>query len=354
MQGLPSSQVALLFLETQPSTLSHVSVVHGLPSSHAPMALGTPTHWPPLQASTDVHALPSSHGLAAASCAQPVVGAHVSSVQRFLSSQSTGWPRHCPSTQLSFAVHALPSEQEVFAGLLVLTQAPLAVSQLWLVHGSPSVQVLSVPLTQTLAAQTSPMVQASPSSHGETLAANVQPVAGSQPSTVHGFLSSQSTPMPEQLPFTHASFTVQAEPSSHGPPGATAEFAHLPELVSQTSVVQALLSLQVFAWPGTQTLATHASPTVQRSPSVHGSPPAAVAVQPLAGSQASVVQGLPSSQVRYSPGVHTPPTHVSPCVQVLPSALQLPTVGVCWQAKDAATQVSVVHALLSSQLTGAA
>jgi hypothetical protein len=75
-----------------------------------------------------------------------------------------------------------------------------------------------------------------------------------------------------------------------------------------------------------------------------------VFVHPLTALQASVVQALPSLQLRGVPAVHTPswqvsaPSHASPSEQEVPLAT-----AVCWQPK-VELQVSLVHTLLSLQL----
>src|SRR5262245_24576947 len=65
----------------------------------------------------------------------------------------------------------------------------------------------------------------------------------------------------------------------------------------------------------------HTSLSVQASPSSHEVPsaPAAEKVQPVAGSQASAVHGLPSSHATAVPPWHTPAEHVPAVVQALPS-----------------------------------
>jgi hypothetical protein len=180
------------------------------------------------------------------------------------------------------------------------------------------------PLTQTPPMQTSPDVQELPSSHGLVLLLWTQPVAG-----------------------WHA------------------------------SLVQGLPSLQLRAMPPRQTPAEHTSPSVHALPSLQ----AAVLLawtQPLAGTQESVVHGLPSSQLRAVPGRQVPAEHLSPVVHALPSSqvavfdacthtdplnesvvqglLSLqstvqPGIGECVQPL-AALQESAVQGLPSSQLTG--
>src|SRR5207249_2591999 len=88
----------------------------------------------------------------------------------------------------------------------------------------------------------------------------------------------------------------------------------------QVSVwVQALPSSQVRAGPATHTPAEHWSFVVQALPSSH-EPATFVCTQPLAGSQESPVQTLPSLQLGAGPPTHVPPEQVSLVVQALPSS----------------------------------
>src|SRR5579885_396075 len=75
-------------------------------------------------------------------------------------------------------------------------------------------------------------------------------------------------------------------------------------------------------------------------------------VQPLCGSQPSLVHGLPSSQSIATP-LQAPCMHTSPRVQAFPSSQGMPSSGVCWQP-SVGSQVSAVHGLPSSQSGGAA
>jgi hypothetical protein len=64
--------------------------------------------------------------------------------------------------------------------------------------------------------QTSPKVQPLPSSHGEVLLAKTHPLSASQLSVVHGLPSLQVVAAPAlQLPLAHPSPLVQALPSLH-------------------------------------------------------------------------------------------------------------------------------------------
>src|SRR5439155_21505248 len=88
--------------------------------------------------------------------------------------------------------------------------------------------------------------------------------------------------------------------------------------VTSASIVLATAGHGGDAWP-THAPAAHVSPVVQKSPSSHGSPLGSC-VQPCAGSHASSVHGLPSSQPRRPPPTHLPAAQASPVVHASPSA----------------------------------
>ena len=94
----------------QPVAGLQESLVHGLPSSQLAATPGTQV--PPAQASPMVHALPSVQASVVWACTQPAAGSHVSAVHGLPSSQFAPEPAmHAPFTQLSPNVQALPSEQ---------------------------------------------------------------------------------------------------------------------------------------------------------------------------------------------------------------------------------------------------
>jgi len=100
---------------------------------------------------------------------------------------------------------------------------------------------------------------------------------------------------------------------------------------SQVSVVQAFPSSQPTGRPPHRP-AAQTSPVVQAFASSHGVPSAGVCVQPLAGSQVSLVQTFPSSQVTGLP-THPPAAQTSAVVQALPSSHGVPLAAtVCVQA----------------------
>ena len=311
----------MLFVFTQPRTGSHVSSVHGLASSQSGAA--PPTHMPPEHVSPVVHASPSSQGSVLSTFRQPRTESQESSVQGLASSQSgAAPPTQTPAAQVSPVVQALPSSHDSM--LSTLTQ-PRTESHESLVHGLPSSQSSGAPPTHDPPEQVSSIVHASPSSHGSELSVLTHPVAGSHVSSVQMLPSSQSAGAPPtQVPAAHVSPTVQASPSSHG----SVLLANSQTPPRQLSVVQGLPSsqsattMQVMQ-PGmgdpTQV------PAEQVSAWVHGMPSSHEIVlfpltQPRTGSQESVVQMLPSSQSGAGPPTHTPASHVSSVVQALPSS----------------------------------
>jgi hypothetical protein len=93
----------------------------------------------------------------------------------------------------------------------------------------------------------------------------------------------------------------------------------------QASVVHGLPSSQFGAAPPTHTPAVHTSPVVHALPSLQEFELFAC-THPAAELQVSVVQGFPSSQLRGVPAVHAPATQCSPVVQALPSLHDVPFV----------------------------
>ena len=86
----------------------------------------------------------------------------------------------------------------------------------------------------------------------------------------------------------------------------------------QESVVQTVPSLQLRGGPPMHWPPEHVSAVVQALPSSHVEV-LFVFTQPVAGLQVSVVQTLPSLQLGAGPPTQTPPAHVSGVVQALPS-----------------------------------
>src|SRR5439155_1599962 len=143
----------------QPVRESHVSSVHGLPSSQLSRA---PVQEPPVQVSPVVHASPSSQGAALGVCTQPVSGRQASSVQTLPSSQLRGDPTHLPPAQVSPVVHASPSSQG-FVLKPVNRQTPAA-SQAASLQMLPAGQAVPGGALRQAAEQQSPSTRL-PSSH---------------------------------------------------------------------------------------------------------------------------------------------------------------------------------------------
>ena len=193
----------------------------------------------------------------------------------------------------------------------------------------------------------SPVVQGSPSSQGPWLATCTQPMAGLHESTVHGRPSSHwIAAKPVHLPLVQVPGVLHLLPSVQAPPSATGVCVQAPT-VAQVSVVHRSPSSQGLGLSGLHLPSAHCSPVVQTLPSSHAEPSAmAVNVQPLVGSQVSVVHVSPSSQApALLPAWQVPPLHVSPVVQTLP-ALQVAVLGVNLQPVPA-VQESSVQGLLS-------
>jgi hypothetical protein len=145
------------------------------------------------------------------------------------------------------------------------------------------------------------------------------PVAPSQLSVVQGLLSSQDLALPAwQAPYKQTSPVVQALPSSQL--ALLLVLVQLPVVVSQPSVVQGLLSLQTLALPGWQLPPKQLSLVVQALPSLQLTALLVVRQLPVAWSQLSVVQRLPSSQVVAGPPLQLPLWQTSPLVHALPSS----------------------------------
>ncbi len=133
------------------------------------------------------------------------------------------------------------------------------------------------------------------------------PVPPSHWSVVQGLPSSQTlAEVGLHKPILQMSPKVHGLASLHGVP-LSGWVKQTPVPGSQPSLVQESPSSQVFLVPGTQVLFAQRSLKVQAFPSVHGAV-LALAAQPLSGSQLSSVHGLASSQVTASPGVQMPAT----------------------------------------------
>jgi hypothetical protein len=129
----------------------------------------------------------------------------------------------------------------------------------------------------------------------------------------------QPAAAPVQVVPAHLSPLVHASPSLQALPAATAALVQVPVLL-QLSVVQALPSSHLEN--DTQDPALQTSPLVQASPSLQNAPLARTKVLhlPVAGSHASLVQALPSSQLFAMPTQTPKLVQASFCVQAEPSS----------------------------------
>ena len=305
-------------------------------------AVGVPGRQVPMaQKSPVVHALPSSQAFALFMKTQPVAGLQPSVVQALLSlhtRDAPGW--QVPPEQLSPTVQASPSEQ---AFALFVETHPVADSHVSVVQGLLSLQTAAGPARHAPNAHTSPIVHALPSSQASVLFAKTQPVAGLQLSVVHLLPSSQTRSAPDwHTPPEQTSPTVQTFGSEQG--FALFVYPQIPVAGSQLSLVQGLLSSQVDTAPGRHPPSAHWSPAVHGFPSSHAFV-LFVKTQPVAGLQLSVVHALLSSQATGVPA-HEPPEHVSPVVHAFRSE-HAPVLFVWRQLPVAGSHVSLVHGSLS-------
>jgi hypothetical protein len=305
--------------------------VHGSPSSitvepdatHSPEALQAPL----VQASTEQD-VPSGAGWKVTS---PVRGSHVPTLHGFEPSIATGVPGwHAPEAshvslplQRSKSLQLEPAVRGVWA-------TPLVGSQLSSVHGLPSSTVTGVPAVQLPLWQVSAPLQrlASAQLVPSTAGVWVTPSVGEQASVLQGLPSSTLRVDPAvHVPETsQVSLPLQALPSLHDVPAATGVCV-TPLAASQASVVQGLPSSTVGAAPATQApLASQVSGPLQALPSPHDVPASTgVCVAPVAALHASVVQGLPSSTATWAPLAQVPAWQVSFCVQASPSVQVVPS-----------------------------
>jgi len=153
-------------------------------------------------------------------------------------------------------------------------------------------------------------LQTLPSLHEVLLATATvwQPVDGLQVSVVQALPSLQLRAAPGvHVPPWQVSAPLHWSPSLHAVPLVTGTVWH-PVAASQLSTVQALPSLQVRADPAVHVPLWQVSEPLQTFASLQDVPLATGTVShPMAGSQLSVVQTFPSLQVRAAPAVHMPP-----------------------------------------------
>ncbi len=347
VQAFPSVHAPVLGVWAQPPWVSQASVVHGLPSLQS--CPGPGKHTALKHASPTVHGLPSSHGPEIALCVQPAPALQPSSVHGLPSSHASPLPEtQFPPRHASPLVQTLPSEHTAPSSFVLVH--PLEMLQESLVQTLPSSQSSGAPPWQLPDLHVSATVHALPSSHAALVGLCVQPLPGLQPSAVHGLSSLQEVALPGvQTALTQESPNVQALPSEH-----VAEFGKCAQPLSgaQGSAVHGLPSSHPRAPAPAHTPAAQWSPVVHKLPSVQVFSSLLVAVQPLAGSQLSLVQALPSSQVKGTPDAQLPDLQTSPSVHASPSEHAPPMNG-CWQP-SLASHKSAVHGFWSSQSSNAA
>ncbi len=174
VQALPSSHGALFGTNWQPNLGSQLSVVQGFPSLQATGV--PPPQLPVAQVSATVQGLPSSQAAVLAVCAQFPVISQVSTVHGLPSSQSTAAPLpQAPLLQRSPTVHAKPSSQGAWFCVKI---QPVCGEQPSSVQGLPSEQAVGLPAVQVPLKHCSPTVQASPSSQLPALGSCSQPPLG--------------------------------------------------------------------------------------------------------------------------------------------------------------------------------
>jgi len=223
-----------------------------------------------------------------------------------------------PSVQALLSLHV---------AVLARKTQPLAASHESDVHALPSMQVSGLPATHVLSVHESASVHALLSLQDNVLAMFSHPVSGWQASLVQPLPSSQLVVVPAvQSATAHVSPVVQRLPSSQS--AVFARKSH-PVAASQVSSVQTLPSVHTLAGPEMQLPPAHASLSVHTLPSEHGSELSTL-LQPFTASQLSVVHGLPSSQAEGALGVQLPSLHTSPGVQLLLS-LQVAVLLACVQ-----------------------
>ena len=218
-----------------------------------------------------------------------------------------------------------------------------------------SSQTLGLPPTQMPLAQVSVWVQAFQSVQALVLSLvkTQDPVAGLQESSVQALVSLQTLGLlPTQAPAAQVSTWVQALPSEQVLV-LSLTAAQVPVAGLQASSVQGLVSSQALGLLPTQVPAAQVSVWVQELPSEQVLVLSLVAAQaPVAGLQASSVQAFKSSQTLGLLPWQMPAAQVSVWVQELPSEQVLVSSLTAPQAPVAGSQVSSVQALVSSQALG--
>ena len=193
-----------------------------------------------------------------------------------------------------------------------------------------------LPPEQTPPAHVSPLVHTSPSSHEPPSlvgAASQSPVAALHvPMLQSSSNPVQSTGIPVHDPRPHTVFTVQRSPSSHGSPSLTGAASQAPVAALHTPTLQSSSSPVQSVGVPAHTPPVQTSPTLHKSPSVHGSVLFVLMQNPL-GWQESSVHGLASlhsvssvhlTQSGIGVPMHTPDTQTSDDVQSCPSSHERP------------------------------
>ena len=172
--------------------------------------------------------------------AQPLTGSHVSFVHGLPSSQAGGGPGvHEPAMHVSRPSHTSALSHMCPSSSAVLVQPAIA-SHVSTVHGLSSSHAESVPIVQTPATHTSQMslgLQRVPS----LATSRRQPSIASQVSFVHASPSSQANAMPAvHSPATHVSRPLHTVPSSHVVPSSTGSYRQVPVCASHMDCVHGL------------------------------------------------------------------------------------------------------------------
>ena len=150
----------------------------------------------------------------------------------------------------------------------------------------------------------------------------VTPTAGSHASVVHELpsLTTGAAPAAQKPIALQVSCPLHTLPSSHAVPAVTGPW-ETPLIGSQASAVQGLPSSMAGGAPAEQvplalhvSLPLHALPSEQAVPTVTGT-----CETPFVGLQESAVHGLPSSVATALPARHAPAMQLSPEVQALES-----------------------------------
>ncbi len=244
-------------------------------------------------------------------------------------------PTHWPLAQLSLSVHGSPSSQVARSCSETRAHSPLAASQVSTAQVAPGSEH-----TWSWTSQRSP-----PATWTHTPAAALQASPSSQgaPGCLFAQAPQRST-SPPQMASVQSSWPVHGSPSLHGIPLARATMAQAPVSASHTPTRQALSRSWQSTEAPTQLPAWHASLTVQRSPSLQGSPEgrAARPQVPVVGSQRPSRHAVSRLVQSRSTGVPTqkPFSQRSALVQRSPSSQLAPAAA----SQHAASQVRAVPA----------